>query len=65
MLLEHAMKNGAFHLKNLISPTNDLKKCFRGQIQGHYLFYPLKLYNFPLLCFVGKCFLFKLSAWKD
>jgi len=67
MLLEYAMKNGAFRLKNSIWPTtNALKKCFQGQIQDHYLLPPSKLYNFLLLCFLGrKCFLFELSAWKD
>jgi len=34
MLLEYAMKNEAFRLKNSIWPTNDLEKCFQGQIQS-------------------------------
>jgi len=34
-MLEYAMKNGAFCLKNLILSTNDFKKCFLDQIQGY------------------------------
>jgi len=34
-MLEYVMKNGVFCLKNSIWPTNDHKKCFQGQIQGH------------------------------
>jgi len=30
MLLKYVMKNGAFHLKNSIWPTNNFEKCFQG-----------------------------------
>jgi len=45
MLLEYAIKNGAFRLKNSIWPTNDLIKCFQGQIQDQFTnFFPPQNY---------------------
>jgi len=53
MLLEYAVKNGAFPLKILIWPTNCLDKCFQDQIQDH--FFPPQNYTTFLSCvFLGE-----------
>jgi len=68
MLLEYAMKNKAFCLKNLIWSINDLEKYFQDQIQNQFQFTnfsPQNYITFFSCVFLGKYFFFELSAWKD